>query len=740
MAKLRHSALDAPLSPTTLGPWLEKVVSYMSPPFRDELRVHCLNALGYAEKEKCDLSLINAGANLVEMLAEINLDPAGLAAAFIYPMAIAQKLSDTQLKTMYSLEIAKLVAGVQQMDALHHLRAYEVDLDDYAHHLDNLRKMLVAMVEDIRVVLIKLGDHIAALEAAKDLPAETQKMLAVEAREVYAPLANRLGVGHLKWQLEDLSFRYLEPEKYTHIAKHVAEKRLDRQRSVEKAIDTLQNELSIDGIHAQVNGRIKHIYSIYRKMQRKNIEYEEVYDVRAMRVLVDKVGDCYAALGTVHRLWPHIPKEFDDYIAAPKSNGYRSLHTAVVGPEGKVLEVQIRTHTMHEESEIGVCAHWAYKEGSKTALPDQSKMKWLHALLEWQEEISHADDLFNELKNTVTEDRVYVFTPKGEVVDLPKGSTPLDFAYQVHTDLGHRTRGAKVNGRMVPLTYILNSSDQIEILAQKEVRPGKDWLYGESGYLFTPRAKAKVRAWFRSQHRDDNIHDGKEYLEKECARLDLGPLDLQAVAQKLNLHASDDVLAAIGRGDVRMAHVLQAAFGHPVDMHPHTTKTEKTLKRAPTPQKPQDNITIDGIGNLLTTLAQCCSPLPGDDVIGYLAVGKGISIHRRDCPNMRHSREEYPEKIVEINWGNAEKHVYPVNIYIHSSDRKDLLRDITSLLSSEKVNVTSIYSKSQLEDNTVQTFLTMEVSDLAMLSRVLTRLSALPSVIECARSHEDKLS
>ncbi|MFI4957441.1 MAG: GTP diphosphokinase [Gammaproteobacteria bacterium] len=740
MAKLRHSVLDAPLTQETLRPWLEKVVSYMSEPFREQLRVHCERTLTDAKTNAYDPALIIAGANLVEILAEINLDPAGLAAAFIYPLAVHQKWDETFLKNTYSPEIAKLVLGVHQMDALHHLRAYEVDLDDYAHHLDNLRKMLVAMVEDIRVVLIKLGHHIAALESAKEFSPQVQKTLAVEAREVYAPLANRLGVGHLKWQLEDLSFRYLEPDKYSQIAKRVAEKRLDRQRSVDEAIATLTKELKADGIEARVDGRIKHIYSIYRKMTRKNIQYEEVYDVRAMRVLVDKVGDCYAALGTVHRLWPHIPKEFDDYIAAPKPNGYRSLHTAVVGPEGKVLEVQIRTQAMHEESEIGVCAHWAYKEGAKTALPDQNKMKWLHALLEWQKEISNAEDLFNELKNTVTEDRVYVFTPKGEVVDLPKGSTPLDFAYQVHTDLGHRTRGAKVNGRMVPLTYVLNSSDQIEILAQKEVRPGKDWLYGDSGYLFTPRAKAKVRAWFRNQHRDDNIQDGKEYLEKECARLDVGPIDLHAVAEKLNFHTSDDVLAALGRGDLRMAHVIQAAFGHGIDMQPHVHKPDKTLPRKPvTTIKPKDAITIDGVGNLMTTLAQCCSPLPGDSVLGYLVVGKGVSIHRKDCPNIQVSNAEHPEKIIAVNWGGAEKHTYPVNILIHSYDRKDLLRDITSLLSAEKVNVTTIHSKSQPADSTVRMNLTVEVSDLTMLSRVLTRLGSLPNVIECVRSHEDNL-
>lgn len=740
MAKLRHSVLDAPLMPATLNSWLDKVADYMSEPFRAQLRQHALTALEYAKAHDTDPILIAAGANLVEILAEINLDPIGLAAAFIYPLATRMQWDETFIKTHYSLEIAKLVAGVQQMDALHHLRAYQVDLADYAHHLDNLRKMLVAMVEDIRVVLIKLGDHIAALEAAKDAPPEVQLILSVEAREVYAPLANRLGVGHLKWQLEDLSFRYLEPEKYTQIAKNVAEKRLDRQRAVEDAITTLTDELKNDGVDARVTGRIKHIYSIYRKMQRKNIEYEEVYDVRAMRVLVDKISDCYAALGTVHRLWPHIPKEFDDYIAAPKANGYRSLHTAVVGPQGKVLEVQIRTQAMHEESEIGVCAHWAYKEGAKTALPDQSKMKWLHALLEWQKEISHADDLFNELKNTVTEDRVYVFTPKGEVVDLPKGSTPLDFAYQVHTDLGHRTRGAKVNGRMVPLTYILNSSDQIEILAQNEIRPGKDWLYNESGYLFTPRAKAKVRAWFREQHRDDNIQDGKEYLEKECERLDLGPIDLDRVAGKLNLNAADDVLAALGRGDVRMAQVLQAAFGHPIDMHPQPSRTEKPVKRPLVTKQPHDSVTVEGVGNLMTTLAQCCSPLPGDNVLGYLAMGKGISIHRRNCPNIQRLQQDHPEKIIDIDWGRAASHAYPVNVFVHSYDRKDLLRDITSLLSAEKVNVTAIHSTSHADENTVNTYMTLEVADLSMLSRVLARLSALPSVISCARMHEDASS
>ncbi len=732
MAKLRKSVLEGNLTQETLRPWLSKVVSYMSESFRYELENHCKKTLEIVEKEKIDPIVLVSSAHLVEILAEINLDPVGLAAAFVYPVSMLQGWNENFLKTNYSLEVEKLVMGVHHMNALHHLRAYEVDLDDYAHHLDNLRKMLVAMVEDIRVVLIKLGHHIAALESSKELAPEAKKMLAIEAREVYAPLANRLGVGHLKWQLEDLSFRYLEPEQYTQIAKLVAEKRLDRQRSVDEVIVVLIEQLKKEGVKARVDGRLKHIYSIYRKMQRKNIQYDEVYDVRAIRVLVDKISDCYAVLGVVHGLWPHIPKEFDDYIASPKSNGYRSLHTAVVGPQGKMLEVQIRTYEMHEESEIGVCAHWAYKEGAKTALPDQQKMKWLNALLEWQKEISNAEDLFNELKNTVTEDRVYVFTPKGEVVDLPKGSTPLDFAYHVHTDLGHRTRGAKVNGRMVPLTYILNSSDQIEILAQGEARPGKDWLHHESGYLFTSRAKSKVRAWFRLQHRDDNIVDGKEYLEKECSRLNLDKIDLDSVAQKLNLNTGDDVLAALGRGDIRMAHVLHTAFGHAMDAH-----VEPVQKRSVTTKKYQDNITISGVGNLMTTLAQCCSPVLGDHILGYLALGKGISIHRADCPNIHYSREEHPEKIIAVDWGQGESHTYPVQIYIHSYDRKDLLRDITSVLSSEKVNVTSIHSKSNPADHSVRTYMTLEVADLTMLSRLLSRLSTLPNVIECARLHED---
>ncbi len=730
MAKLRKTILEAPLTVETLSPWLSHVVAYMGDPYREKLRASCEKALSYAETEKLDPVFIASGAHLVEILAEINLDPDGLAAAFIYPMAIAKQFNESYLKSHYSSDIAKLVMGVKQMDALHHLRAYEVDLDDYAHHLDNLRKMLVSMVEDIRVVLIKLGHHIAALEYARDAKPDIQKSLAIEAREVYAPLANRLGVGHLKWQLEDLSFRYLEPEKYTQIAKLVAEKRLDRLRSVDEVIQTLTQKMKSEGVHASVDGRIKHIYSIWRKMQRKNIQYEEVYDVRAIRVLVDKISDCYAVLGIVHGLWPHIPKEFDDYIAAPKANGYRSLHTAVVGPQGKVLEVQIRTHAMHEESEIGVCAHWAYKEGAKTALPDQHKMKWLNALLEWQQEISNADDLFNELKNTVTEDRVYVFTPKGEVVDLPKGSTPLDFAYHVHTDLGHRTRGAKVNGRMVPLTYVLNSSDQIEIIAQSESRPGKDWLHNESGYLFTSRAKSKVRAWFRLQNRDDNIQDGRQYLDKECDRLNLGSVDLEAVAKKINLQSGDDVLAALGRGDIRMAQVLHTAFGQDLN------RVAPVRRHIPA-KKHHDDITISGVGNLLATYAQCCSPVRGDPILGYLALGKGVSIHRADCPNIHYSQEEHPEKIIAVNWGGNESQMYPVHIFIHSYDRKDLLRDITSLLSSEKVNVTSLHSKSNRADNSVRTDMTVEVADLAMLSRVLSRLSALPNVIECARSQEE---
>lgn len=729
MVKLRDISCFEEASAVSVEPWINHVGKHLNDEGRKRIHNVCMQLLDWHEHRDVPLQALQQGAHMAQILADLKLDANTLCAALIFP-SYRQLLTH---KTMpeFDQQFVKLMTGVIRMDAVESLQSNDLEPEQYAHHIDNLRQMLLAMVEDVRVVLIKLADLICLLEQSKDCSLEDQIKYATQAREIYAPLANRLGVGQIKWQLEDLAFRFLEPERYKQVAKFISEKRADRQKSITEVITALEQALKEDGIHATVYGRVKHIYSIYRKMQRKQINYDEVYDVRAVRVIVDKIPDCYAALGTVHRLWRHIPKEFDDYIAQPKSNGYRSLHTAVVGPMGKALEVQIRTQEMHEVSELGVCAHWAYKEGEGIDPAIQNKVKWLRTLLEWQEEVSTDDDFITELQNNVTEERVYVFTPKGEVLDFPRGSTPLDFAYHIHTDIGHRTRGAKANGRIVPLTYVLTTGDRVEILTGSESRPGRDWLNPDTGYIYTSRARAKVRAWFKQQNRDENMAQGRAIMERECEKLNLPPIDYLKIAPRFNMKTADDIFAAVGRGDLRPAVVIYAGYGPLPD--PEVTADE-ILSRKHVLAKPRStDITIQGVGNLLTIIAGCCQPLPGEEVIGFITQGRGVAVHRKDCQNILQSERETPERIIQVDWGHADHKTYSIRVTIHSYDRKNLLRDMTSVLSHEQVNVTAIESHTNSNTNTVLTHMTLEIEDLAKLGRVLERLQALPNVISAVR-------
>lgn len=732
--KLRDITLFQSHSKDGLQAWSETLMPQATPQQKERLLNAATLLLKWNNEAGVDLALARQGVFMAQTLAELKLDIDTLIAALCFNMAHAAAYTEEQLAGELSPAVAKLIIGVGQMDAVTTLRADYDSREQFEAQMNNIRKMLLAMVEDIRVVLIKLVQHVTLLEAAKTESAETQMQLARLAREIYAPLANRLGVGHIKWQLEDWAFRYLDPQAYKEISKLIAEKRADRQKTIEEVIETLNRELKVDGVKGEVVGRVKHIYSIWRKMQRKGIQYEEVYDVRAVRVLVDKVSECYAALGTVHRLWKHVPKEFDDYIAQPKPNGYRSLHTAVIGPAGNALEVQIRTHDMHEESELGVCAHWAYKEGEAADQNLQRKINWLRNVLEWQEEVTEAQDWMSELQQSVTEDRVYVFTPKGDVFDLPLGSTPLDFAYLLHTQVGHKTRGAKVNGRIKPLTYQLQTGDKVEILTQNDAHPGRDWVNPDSGFIFTSRARAKVRGWFREQNRDENIAAGKELLDKECHRLDLPLVNCDKIAQRFNFKDGDEVLAAIGRGDLRVSQAIHAAHGsqETAPPIPDTIPLRKLIKS----HEGKDDIVVEGVGNLLTQMAGCCNPLPGDRILGYITHGKGVTIHRHDCPNVLNFQLEQPERVLEVNWGHASDKPYPARIVVRAYDRKNLLRDITSILSSEQVNVLGMHSLTD-QDSVVTAHITLEVIDLDKLARILDRLGGLPNILAAVREHQE---
>ncbi len=675
-----------------------------------------------------------SGLEMAEILADLHLDADTLIAAVLYRAVREEKLSLEQVEKDFGETIAQLIRGVLRMAAigrLHNQSEDEVFGRDSEEQTSNVRKMLVAMVDDVRVALIKLAERTVAIRAVKDTQEEKKLRVAREVANVYAPLAHRLGIGHIKWELEDLAFRYLEPDDYKHIAKLLDEKRIDRQDYIEDVIALLRSELGKMSIDADISGRAKHIYSIWRKMQRKDIGFSQVYDIRAVRILVPTVRDCYGVLGVVHTLWRNIPNEFDDYIASPKENGYRSLHTAVIGPDRKVLEIQIRTHAMHDEAEYGVCSHWRYKgsDGENNQASYEEKIDWLRQVLEWHDELG-GRSLQDNLAARFQAETIYVFTPDGHIVDLPLGATAVDFAYRIHTDVGHRCRGAKVNGRIVPLNSELKTADQVEILTNKREAPSRDWLSPALGYIHTSRARAKVQQWFKLQARDENIADGRALLDKEFKRLALVDFDFAALAKKLNLTNLESLYAAVGANDIGVGQVLNAAQRMlPVDES--SIAISLTGKAADQPLG--SDVYIDGVGNLLTNIAQCCKPVPGDDIVGYITMGKGVSVHRHDCRNIVTFREREPERIIQVQWGAEPVNTYSVNIEVEAFDRYGLLRDVTSLLDSARINVSAMQTLSNKRKNTVDMNITLEVRSFSELSQVLARLNQLPNVASARR-------
>jgi len=675
------------------------------------------------------------GLEMAQILADLQLDQDSVIAAILYRAVREGRMSLAQVKLAFGESVTNLIEGVLRMAAISAVQnsSEETVLGQREAQVDNLRKMLVSMIDDVRVALIKLAERTSAIRAVKDAPEHKRMKVAKEVFNIYAPLAHRLGIGHLKWELEDLSFRYLEPLSYQKIASLLDEKRLARQEYIVDVVDTLTNKLEGAGIHCEVNGRAKHIYSIWRKMRRKNIEFSQVYDIRAVRILVDSLRDCYGALGIIHSTWRHIPNEFDDYIANPKENGYRSLHTAVIGPEGKVLEVQIRTHEMHEDAELGVCAHWKYK-GTDTNAKDQAyeqKIAWLRQVVEWHEEIGDLPELMSDLRSDINPDRIYIFTPDGHVVNLPPGATPIDFAYRVHTEVGHRTRGAKVNGRIVPLTYQLQTGEQVEILTAKEEKPSRDWLQPDSGYISTARARAKVAHWFKLQAKDTNIEEGRQLLLRELDRLDLTEQPLDGIAETMNMSSSDDMFAALGAGDLRLGQVISAVLRQADQTQP---QQELPLLKTPKNNEPSSDISIQGVGHLLTQLASCCQPVPGDDISGFVTKGRGVSVHRQDCDNLAQLELTEPERILEVSWGRQVSQTYPVDIDIVAYDRTGLLRDVSLVLADNGVNVTAVNTRSDQKDNLANMQITVEIDSLSKLGRVLSKVNQLPNVLTVRRS------
>jgi GTP pyrophosphokinase len=596
---------------------------------------------------------------------------------------------------------------------------------------EGLRKLLLALASDVRLVLIRLALQLVRMRTIKSAPESEQRRAALETREIYAPLANRLGIWQFKWELEDLAFRYSQPDDYKRIAGWLKSKRAEREQYIDDVKLGLGSELGKLGVRGEVTGRPKHIYSIWRKMQRKGLQFEQVMDVLAVRVIVDTIAECYAALGVVHGLWPYIPGEFDDYIATPKGNHYRSLHTAVVGPGQLPLEVQIRTREMHEHAELGVAAHWQYKEGRKAEASFQQKMVWLRQLLEPTPRDGAEPDLLAGLQAEVFEDRVFALSPKGEVVDLPRGATPLDFAYQVHTSLGHRCRGARVNGRMVTLDYKLSNGDTVEILPSKQPHPSRDWLLPSLGFLASPRSRAKVRAWFRKQDETQNREQGRQLLERELDRLGVRAPPLPEILFDLGLPNAEALYQGLGEGDITLAQVAGAVHRR---LH-----EQQEVHRGPRLSKPGSvgggaGMVIDGVGDLLSTIARCCRPVPPEAILGYITIGRGVSIHRSDCPNLLRLQQVNPERVLTVDWGHpSEERTFPAAIVIDAWDRRGLVRDVSAVLADEHISIEAMHTSTNAAESTATVEVTVKVHGLEELSRLLSRFSSLPSVIRARR-------
>lgn len=678
---------------------------------------------------------VQTGWEMVEILADLRMDKDALTAALLFPLVEAKLIELEQVETQFCPAVLTMLNAVRQMEAI---RSIPVGPNQSSNpqQADNLRRMLLAMVEDVRAVVLKLAAQICYLRSVKNADEETRVLAAKETNAIFGPLANRLGIGQIKWELEDLAFRYLHPQTYKQIASLLEEKRLDREQYMQDFVASVRQKMQDAAISVEVYGRPKHIFSIWKKMQKKQLAFDQLYDIRAVRIVTTKVQDCYAALGIVHTSWRHLPKEFDDYIATPKQNGYQSIHTVVLGPAGRPVEIQIRTHQMHDDAELGVAAHWRYKEGTGHAAREgqlDEKIGWLRKLLAWQEELIDGSDLAEELKNQVTEDRVYVFTPKGDIVDLPVGSTPLDFAYYVHSNVGHRCIGAKISGRIVPFTYQLKTGDQIEILTGREPNPSRDWLNPNSGYLKSSRARSKVQYWFRLQDRDKNIAAGKELLDTELSRLNLTIDSVPKVLARFNVNSMEEILAGIGGGEIKVTqvvHYIQSQSGKI-----QQPEIDPRLISKPISNQPKSHVVVQGVGNLLTHMAGCCQPLPGDAIVGYITQGRGIAVHRDDCEQFKVLQEAHRERVVEATWGDKYASGYEVTIRIVAHDRNGLLRDITSILANEKANVLRMSSNSDISQQTATIIMTMELYNLDSLNKLLTKVSQIDDVIEAKRFH-----
>lgn len=688
-------------------------------------------------------------SEIVGILMTLNMDLPSLEVSILYPAYESGFIKLDDIREEFGSKITTLLLAVKDMEAIRSLQTL-TSSNATEEQVDRVRRMLLAMVKDVRAVVIKLAERIAVIRAAKEETPESRYLIAKEVSNVYAPLANRLGIGQLKWELEDLAFRFLHPDTYKEIASDLGERRVDREKYIDNFVSNLSALLKKEGIEASVYGRPKHIYSIWKKMQKKHLKFSELYDVRAVRVLVSTIEECYATLGVIHSNFEHITKEFDDYIANPKPNGYQSIHTVVYGEGHKAVEVQIRTQSMHNSAELGVAAHWKYKEGNGQSQGVEERINWLRKLLSWRDDLIKSGSLEEEFKNQVFEDRVYIFTPNGEVIDLPTGATPLDFAYHVHTMVGHCCIGAKVDGRIVPYTYQLKTGEQVEIITSKNPNPSRDWINSENGFLKTAKARNKVQSYFRKIDFDRNKEQGSALVEKELAKqgIEISKEQVNSILKlklsRFNLKSVDDIFANVGAGDIGVNIIvgivsanLEKDKDEVLDSNEliedliNKRQNDEILKK----NKIKSGIIVEGVGDIMTHMAKCCQPIPGDEIVGFVTQGRGISIHRCDCEKFRRMQELFPERVVDATWGDNVQlgNGYTVTVRIVSEDYSGFLRDITTVIANEKMNVLGIKSHVDSSKNVCLVDVDLLVVSIPVLNRTLAKLNDLTKVISAQR-------
>ena len=722
-------------------PWLEELSPSLSATDIDIIkRAYVVASAAHAgQKRVSGEPYITHSLAVAKILANFGLGAEAIAAGLLHDVPEDTQVTVQDIKHNFGPKIADLVDGVTKLNEVEGFERAKNPLNAQSRkefqRAESLRKMFLAMGDDVRIVMIKLADRLHNMRTLSSMRDDQQKRIAKETLEIFAPLANRLGISQIKWELEDLAFKHLESQKYQGIAKKLDQNRPTLDKYVTKIAAELETAMQEAGIKAKILWRTKHIYSIYRKMQRKGVAIEHIYDVKAMRVLVKDVKDCYAALGVIHAKWRPIPGEFDDYIAAAKENGYQSLHTAVIDSNGEQFEVQIRTEQMHQQAELGIAAHWRYKDKAK---PDQAldqKIAIMRQAIEWQAEVMdvgaslNGNDFVDALKSDVIEERVYIFTPKGDIIDLPMGSTPIDFAYHIHTEVGHKCRGAKINGRLVGLDYQLSNGDKVEILTAKRGGPSRDWLNENLGYTKTSRARSKIKYWFKRQNYQDSVAQGRSILDRELKRLNITEAKIDDLAVICGYNKTDDFLAAVGYNDISIHQVMRKALDH---FFLPAKPEEKSLPTPPPPAKmiTTDNVHVMGVGNLLTTLANCCRPVPGDPIVGYITRGRGITVHRRDCPNYLRITDR--ERLIEVEWGHGSE-THAVDVLIQAHDRPGLVRDITQIIANERVNINNIDVITLRKDNRAELMVTMEVTDLSHLIKLMDKIEQLPNIIEVRR-------